>query len=71
MSIIKIQIGLTFLVLAYSDCPGKEAVCCSYCLHTGCSVDDQKAMWIVKDHPSVIHEGDKVAASVLQESRDE
>jgi len=23
---IKIQIGLTFLVLAYSDCPGKEAV---------------------------------------------
>jgi len=23
---IKIQIGITFLVLAYPDCPGKEAI---------------------------------------------
>jgi len=26
ISPIKIQIGLTFLVLAYPDCPGKEAI---------------------------------------------
>jgi len=43
--LIKIQIGLTFLVLAYPGCPGKEAVkwvsvCLSLCTVAG-SVNNQ------------------------------
>jgi len=34
---VKIQIGLTFLVLAYPGCPGKEAVIMSVCVCTGVS----------------------------------